>query len=486
MSPAFLLLRFIGAAILALAITSSTFGSLPVLAQSLPASQFAIADGRFFTETGGGASRGFSVTDDDQARFWTAFQRYGGVSAIGYPVSQRFVWDGFTVQVFQRAVLQWRPERNGVAFVNLFDRLSDAGKNDWLRQTHLTPPPRSFDDEGKPWSTVVSQHMAVLRPYPAIERAYRNVAGDPMDVHGLPMSDVVDLGDVLVVRLQRSVIQQWKMDKPWAKSGETTVALGGDIAKEAGLLPDPAALLPISLPPSVTPVRALASPAPRTIVLDPGHGGFESGAARTSPLLFEKDVVLDIAIRLAARLRSAGDRVVLTRDTDSQVNVSGRDLNGDGRVDVDDDLQARVDVANEARADVFLSLHANGGATSMRGLSTFFCPACSGAAEHRTFASTVHSAVLTGLKQYDVSNFGVGLFDEAGLGKPYGHLFVIGPRTSRVARPNNAAASALIELLFVSNPRDATLLVRDDVRDSIAGALANGISEYLATRAAVN
>ena len=39
---------------------------------------------------------------------------------------------------------------------------------------------------------------------------------------------------------QRAVIQQWKVDVPWARAGETTVANGGDVAKEAGLLPQDA------------------------------------------------------------------------------------------------------------------------------------------------------------------------------------------------------------------------------------------------------
>src|SRR5207253_1298347 len=123
------------------------------------------------------------------------------------------------------------------------------------------------------------------------------------------------------------------------------------------------------------------------------------------------------------------------RDADSQVNTVGRDLNGDGKVDGDDDLQARVDVSNQAGADVFLSLHGNGGTPGQRGLSTFYCVSCSGAENHRAFARALHAAVLSGLAPYGGTQFGAGVFDEAGLGKPYGHLFVIGPRTPRVARP---------------------------------------------------
>ncbi|HZQ97939.1 MAG TPA: hypothetical protein VFC93_03890, partial [Chloroflexota bacterium] len=50
-------------------------------------------------------------------------------------------------------------------------------------------------------------------------------------------SKIEDMGNHFAVRLQRAVIQLWKVDVPWAKAGETTVANGGDVAKEAGLFP---------------------------------------------------------------------------------------------------------------------------------------------------------------------------------------------------------------------------------------------------------
>jgi len=51
---------------------------------------------------------------------------------------------------------------------------------------------------------------------------------------------VADEGNVVVVRCQRVVFQLWKQDVPWAKAGQVTVALGGDIAKQAGLVPQAA------------------------------------------------------------------------------------------------------------------------------------------------------------------------------------------------------------------------------------------------------
>ncbi|MDQ7005661.1 MAG: N-acetylmuramoyl-L-alanine amidase [Acidobacteriota bacterium] len=102
-------------------------------------------------------------------------------------------------------------------------------------------------------------------------------------------------------------------------------------------------------------VAAGAGRAVRRIVIDPGHGGEEEGARGPSGLL-EKDVVLDVARRLAARLRASGYQVVLTRDGDEDLS-----------------LDDRAAIANRERADLFVSIHANASAYSRAvGAETFF------------------------------------------------------------------------------------------------------------------
>jgi N-acetylmuramoyl-L-alanine amidase len=92
-----------------------------------------------------------------------------------------------------------------------------------------------------------------------------------------------------------------------------------------------------------------------TVVVDPGHGGDDQGARGPHGLL-EKNVVLDVAGRVAARLRQAGLRVVLTRDSDRFVG-----------------LEQRTSIANDARADLFVSIHANASeARAARGIETYF------------------------------------------------------------------------------------------------------------------
>jgi hypothetical protein len=210
-----------------------------------PEPDFAIAGGWFFTQTGGGGGRGYAVTDAGGVGFWTEFQRLGGVDVVGYPASQRFEWDGFTVQVFQRVIFQWRPDLRQAYFVNVFDRLHDLGKDDFLLSARQTPRPRPFADAGKSWDAVVAGHLAVLEPFPALRAAYFGAPGDAVQSNGLPVSDAVDMGNHWAVRCQRVVLQLWKEDVPWARAGQVTVALGGDISKETGVLPDPAALQPV-------------------------------------------------------------------------------------------------------------------------------------------------------------------------------------------------------------------------------------------------
>ncbi|MCS7001338.1 MAG: glycosyl hydrolase family 18 protein, partial [Dehalococcoidia bacterium] len=204
----------------------------PARAIPVGALDWAIPGGRFFTQRGapnpnGGPRLGFAVTDDSVAQFWTAFQRYGGVDGLGYPISDRFVWNGFVTQAFQKAVLQWAPARQDVNFVNVFDELSKAGKDDWLRTVRSTPRalPSSFDD-GKTWDQIVAARLALLDEQPQIRRAYY-AATDPLRLYGLPVSAVEDNRTHTVVRFQRAVMQYWKDDVPWARAGTVTIANGG-------------------------------------------------------------------------------------------------------------------------------------------------------------------------------------------------------------------------------------------------------------------
>ncbi|MBA3532641.1 MAG: class F sortase [Ardenticatenales bacterium] len=208
----------------------------------------------FFTETGGGQG-GFAVCDDGAARFRTAFQRWG-LQRVGYPISRRYERDGFVTQAFQKAIMQWRPESGSVVLVNIFDDLSRAALDQPLAERYQTPVPLPAGWDGEiPFAQVVQKRQALLASRPALSRAYF-AAADPLTFFGLPTSEVTDMGNHYAIRLQRTVLQEWKEDVPWAKAGQVTIANGGDIAKTLGglpaevLLPEPA----LSYQPEPTPV----------------------------------------------------------------------------------------------------------------------------------------------------------------------------------------------------------------------------------------
>jgi hypothetical protein len=143
--------------------------------------------------------------------------------------------------------------------------MSVAGKDAWLETVRSTPRPLdgATFDAGKSWEQVVAGRLALLDANAAIKSVYNSVP-DPMSLYGLPTSQVVDNGNHFVIRLQRAVIQQWKVAVPWAAAGQVTVANGGDVAVEAGMFaagittpqsgPNDDALVPAATPtPTATP-----------------------------------------------------------------------------------------------------------------------------------------------------------------------------------------------------------------------------------------
>lgn len=215
---------------------ATAFDPVPAPA-TVEGDDFAVPGGWFYTQTASGPGHGYAVTDEGGALFWSEFQRLGGVRQLGYPISQRFAWDGFPTQVFQKGVLQWSGSAQGIFVVNVLDLLHDEGHDEWLRAQSGVPPMANWSADGeRSWDELVAAHQALLTDT-ALRDAYFTPS-DPMLVYGLPMAPIDNQGNVLVLRTQRAILQRWLEDMPWAKAGEVTRANVGDIAKEAGLFDD--------------------------------------------------------------------------------------------------------------------------------------------------------------------------------------------------------------------------------------------------------
>lgn len=202
------------------------------------------------------------------------------------------------------------------------------------------------------------------------------------------------------------------------------------------------------------------------VAIDPGHGGGDGGAVGILPpgtptgltprtdsqgrtVLEEKDVNLDIALRLDGLLRAQGARTILTRTQD--LAGGDRPYTTEGA-----DLKARVDIANAAAVDIFVSVHNNALAATTSGTETFHFYYSSAAA--RTLARDVHTQMVAALALPDRGVKSAGFY---------------------VLR-NTRMPAILVEGAFLSNPAEALLLADPGVRQRIADAIGRGIAAYAA------
>lgn len=223
------------------------------------------------------------------------------------------------------------------------------------------------------------------------------------------------------------------------------------------------------------------------VALDPGHGGDESGAAAYG--VVERDSNLELAERVAGYLRVAGVQVYMTREDNGRATglITG---SGDNRNATRADLQARVSAANRIGADVFVSLHSNGGDVSLRGVEVYYESRRPFADDNRRLAQHLLDGALAGLEKAGHPSTNRGIIDAACWRNFNGRcvgLFVLSPggattgtngTTGPVKEATNMPA-ALLETLFISNPQDAALLADPDVRAHIARGIADGILRYL-------
>lgn len=207
---------------------------------------------------------------------------------------------------------------------------------------------------------------------------------------------------------------------------------------------------PISPAPVVRSRVSEQTPRRFKLVLDAGHGGAHTGGKGQDGLL-EKDVNLDVALRLQRLLEDYGIDVVMTRT---------RDVHFDQ--DVDDDLQRRVHMANRADADFFLSIHSNWHpGTHARGFEVYVPRDVSRSREESLImAQEIRNQFRRNL---DTEDRGI---KEAGF---------------RVLRGTEAPA-VLVELEFISNARGERELGSPSHRQKLAELLFQAVKRFVSRR----
>ena len=210
---------------------------------------------------------------------------------------------------------------------------------------------------------------------------------------------------------------------------------------------------PMNLPPLLPPKRQLPDLKPRpqitsrrsvrkgkiVVIIDPGHGGKDSGAIGIGGVQ-EKNIILPIGKRIAEVLERNGIQVIMTRDSDYFVTLPGR-----------------VTMAQQANADVFVSVHANSAGESrpeVSGLETYYYDS------GLTLARVVHSKILQSLNIRD--------------------------RNVRKARfyvlRKNSMPAILVETGYLTGRDDVAKLRTSAYQNQMADAIAQGILQYLKSR----
>jgi N-acetylmuramoyl-L-alanine amidase len=227
-------------------------------------------------------------------------------------------------------------------------------------------------------------------------------------------------------------------------------------------------------------IRALGLKVGR-VVIDPGHGGHDKGSIGPGGLL-EKELVLDVAQRLGKLIEERlGSEVIYTRDGDRFIP-----------------LESRTEMANENKADLFLSIHANSSPfPGVSGVETYYLN-FSSTREAMDLASRENAGAQKSIHELGEIIEKITKHDKAEESREFAvkmqtALYSAAVRSNAAARNRGvkkapfvvligaAMPSILAEIGFVSNSREETLLKRPDHRQKLAEALYNGLSRYAET-----
>ena len=190
---------------------------------------------------------------------------------------------------------------------------------------------------------------------------------------------------------------------------------------------------------------ALSNLKNKIITIDPGHGGSDSGAVGPNGYT-EKEGAFAISQKVASILNQSGAKVVMTRDSDVDVygpNASARN-----------ELQARVDVGNNANSDIFVSIHCNAFVNpAANGTQTFYYGS---SYQGQRLAQSIQEKMIeaNGLRDRGISTC---------------NFYVV---------KHSYMPAVLIETAFITNYDEEALLSDDEWQTTMAKAIAEGINEY--------
>lgn len=190
---------------------------------------------------------------------------------------------------------------------------------------------------------------------------------------------------------------------------------------------------------------ALSNVKNKIITIDPGHGGSDSGAVGHNGYT-EKEGAFAISQKVASILNQSGAKVIMTRDSDVDVygpNASARN-----------ELQARVDVGNNANSDIFVSIHCNAFVNpAANGTQTFYYGS---SYQGQRLAQSIQEKMIeaNGLRDRGISTC---------------NFYVV---------KHSYMPAVLIETAFITNYDEEALLSDDEWQTTMAKAIAEGINEY--------
>jgi N-acetylmuramoyl-L-alanine amidase len=241
--------------------------------------------------------------------------------------------------------------------------------------------------------------------------------------------------------------------------------LSGSAPDRAAVLATAPAILTFRAPKAITPVTA--SLGVKKLVLDPGHGGNDSGACAQG--VWEKEITLEIARDLRALLRRASYDVVMTRETDRFVS-----------------LRQRAEVANVERADLFVSIHVNSvPSRECHAVETYYGKENHDSGYHLADFRRLLEGVYVNVRQAESQQLAQAVQQElvAALGDTNPAIRDKGVRSAPfLVLVATESPGILAEVSCLSNDDEAGRLAEPAYRQRIARALFHGIHTYAEAR----